>query len=85
MDASAQAPLAAARDRQTGRISRSMLEQVPGIGPALATRILERFTTIAQIARAEDTELAAIPGLSTSTARELVRVLNGVGGDLSHR
>ena len=60
-------------------ITRSMLEQVPGIGPALASRILERWPTMAALANATDDEIVQVPGLSISLAQEIVRILHGSG------
>ena len=42
LDATA-GPLSEERQREAHGITRSMLEQVPGIGPALASRILDRL------------------------------------------
>ena len=60
-------------------ITRSMLEQVPGIGPALASRILERWPTMAALAGATDEEIVQVPGLSVNLAQEIVRILHGSG------
>ena len=60
-------------------ITRSMLEQVPGIGPALASRILERWPTMAALAGATDEEIVQVPGLSVNLAQEIVQILHGSG------
>ena len=59
------------------RVTRSMLEQVPGVGPALASRILERWPTIADLSKARDDEIVEIKGLSVQLAQEIVRILHG--------
>ena len=71
------APLSESRQREAHGITRSMLEQVPGIGPALASRILERWPSMAALAGATDDEIVQIPGLSVSLAQEIVRILHG--------
>ena len=67
------------RRREMHGITRSMLEQVPGIGPALASRILDRWPTMAALANATDDEIVQVPGLSISLAQEIVRILHGSG------
>ena len=56
-----------------------MLEQVPGIGPALAARIQDRWPTMAALSAATDDEIVQVPGLSVNLAREIVRILHGDG------
>ena len=70
-------PLSEARQREAHGITRSMLEQVPGIGPALASRILDRWPTMAALSGATDEEIVQIPGLSVNLAQEIVRILHG--------
>ncbi|MDG1524864.1 MAG: ERCC4 domain-containing protein [Candidatus Thalassarchaeaceae archaeon] len=72
-------PLSEAKQREMHGITRSMLEQVPGIGPALASRILERWPTMAALANATDDEIVQVPGLSVNLAQEIVRILHGTG------
>ena len=73
------APLSEARQREVHGITRSMLEQVPGIGPALASRILERWPSMAALAGATDEEIVQVTGLSVNLAQEIVRILHGSG------
>ena len=70
-------PLSEQRRREMHGITRSMLEQVPGIGPALAARILERWPTMAALACATDEEIVQVPGLSVNLAQDIVRILHG--------
>ena len=65
------------RRKTSHRVTRSMLEQVPGVGPALASRILERWPTIADLSKARDDEIVEIKGLSVQIAQEIVRILHG--------
>lgn len=67
------------RRREMHGITRSMLEQVPGIGPALASRILDRWPTMAALANATNDEIVQVPGLSVNLAQEIVRILHGSG------
>ncbi len=70
-------PLSEARQHKAHGITRLMLEQVPGIGPALAARILDRWPTMAALAGATDEEIVQVPGLSVNLAQEIVRILHG--------
>ena len=71
--------LSETRQREMRGITRSMLEQVPGIGPALAARIQDRWPTMAALSAATDDEIVQVPGLSVNLAREIVRILHGDG------
>ncbi|MEE3083592.1 MAG: ERCC4 domain-containing protein [Candidatus Thermoplasmatota archaeon] len=71
------APLRDARARDASQITRAMLEQVPGIGPALASRIIERWPTMAALSKATDAEIMDIPGLSVQLAQKIVQLLHG--------
>jgi len=70
-------PLSEARQHEAHGITRLMLEQVPGIGPALAARILDRWPTMAALAGATDEEIVQVSGLSVNLAQEIVRILHG--------
>ncbi|MCH2637635.1 MAG: helix-hairpin-helix domain-containing protein, partial [Candidatus Thalassarchaeum sp.] len=71
--------LSETRQREMRGVTRSMLEQVPGIGPALAARIQDRWPTMAALSAATDDEIVQVPGLSVNLAREIVRILHGDG------
>ena len=76
LDATQDAQVESKRKQSHG-ITRSMLEQVPGVGPALASRILERWPTIAELSKARDDEIVEIKGLSVQLAQQIVRILHG--------
>jgi len=76
LDATQDAQMESKRKQSHG-ITRSMLEQVPGVGPALASRILERWPTIAELSKARDDEIVEIKGLSVQLAQQIVRILHG--------
>ena len=65
------------RRKELQGVTRSMLEQVPGIGPALASRIISKWPNMAALASATDEEIVEIPGLSIHLAEEIVRILHG--------
>ena len=71
------APLAEERNRKAKGITRSMLEEVPGIGPALASRIVERWPTMAALTKATEDEIKTVPGLSIQLSQRIVQILNG--------
>ena len=70
-------PLSESKQKESRGVTRSMLEQVPGIGPALASRILDRWPTMAALANASDDEIVQIQGLSVSLAEKIVQILHG--------
>ena len=76
LDATQDAQVESKRKQSHG-ITRSMLEQVPGVGPALASRILERWPTVAELSKARDDEIVEIKGLSVQLAQQIVRILHG--------
>ena len=43
----------------------------------VASRILERWPTMAALSKAPDTEIMEVPGLSVNLAQKIVRILNG--------
>ncbi|NLX37428.1 MAG: excinuclease ABC subunit C, partial [Chloroflexi bacterium] len=47
---------------------KSMLDEIPGIGPARRTALLRAFKSIEGIRRATVEELAAVPGMTRATA-----------------
>jgi len=53
-----------------------MLQGMPGVGPALAHRLLLHFGPVERVVTAEETTLMQIPGIGSKKAariRELVR------------
>jgi Fanconi anemia group M protein len=53
-----------------------VLQGLPGVGPALASRLLDRFGSIERVVTAEESALADVRGIGTRKAaliRELVR------------
>ena len=67
------------RNARAGRLRRSALEDVPGIGKARAAQLLVRFGSVQRIAALEPEELCAVPGLGPALARKIVAHLRGEG------
>ena len=69
------------------RLTESVLESAPGIGPARRNMLLTSFGSIDEIARASADELAAVPGMTQSAAEAVVELLaeyrdgSGDGGE----
>lgn len=61
---------------------KSALEDLPGVGPVLRRRLLERFGSLAGVARASPAELASVQGVSAALAARLSASLGPQkGGD----
>ena len=66
------------RGLRDAQMTRSALDDVPGIGPARRTALLKHFTSVQEMARASVEELAAVPGMSRAAAEALLRHLTKV-------
>lgn len=56
------------------------LTKIDGVGPSLATALVKgNFLTIAQIAAADPTELATVPGISRQGAARIVAAASSLG------
>lgn len=58
------------------RIRESILDDIPGIGPRRKRQLLERFGSVAGLARAPESEVAARPGIGAALARTIRQALN---------
>jgi excinuclease ABC subunit C len=58
----------------------SLLDDLPGIGPARKRTLLNHFGSPEGVVRASREELEAVPGLPGKTARELYARLHRTGG-----
>ncbi|ALU11811.1 multidrug MFS transporter [Ignicoccus islandicus DSM 13165] len=54
---------------------RFLVQCLPGIGPALAERLLSRFGSVRAVYNASEVELARVEGISESKAKEIVKIL----------
>jgi excinuclease ABC subunit C len=63
------------------RTLRSVLREVPGVGPARETELLRRFGSPAGVAQRSVDELAAVPGIGRVTARRILEALRSAPGE----
>ncbi|MBN2032339.1 MAG: excinuclease ABC subunit UvrC [Deltaproteobacteria bacterium] len=61
-------------------IKLSDLDCIPGIGPKRKRLLMNHFGSLEAIAGAETEELAKVPGISTTTAKEIFRFFGGIIG-----
>jgi excinuclease ABC subunit C len=62
-----------------GRAARmSVLDEIPGIGPARRKALLTFFGSVAKMKRATAEDLAKVPGITTPLAQEIYDYLKGV-------
>jgi len=69
--------IAASRRAGRKRMSRSSLEDVPGIGKILASRLLSRFGSVARISTLTPEEVSSVKGVSAEAAKRIIRHLGG--------
>jgi excinuclease ABC subunit C len=60
--------------RQTSTL-RTVLDDVPGIGPARRRALLRRFGSAERVAAATEAEIAAVPGIGPARAAEIAAFL----------
>ena len=53
----------------------SVLASLPGVGPKLAARLLERFGTPLEVMKASHSELARIEGLGSARAKKILLMM----------
>jgi excinuclease ABC subunit C len=73
--------LAANRRAGRKRMSRSSLEDVPGIGKILASRLLSRFGSVARISTLAPEEIASVRGVGAEAAKRIIHHLGGRESD----
>ena len=64
------------RKLRAGTMTRSALDEVPGIGPKRKQLLLSRFGDVEILAGADPRDLAELPGISLDLARAVVRALS---------
>ena len=64
------------RSRRGGKMKRSALADIRGIGPAKERLLLKRFGSLDKIRAAPLEEIAQVPGVTEELARTIVRTLN---------
>jgi excinuclease ABC subunit C len=65
------------RKRRGKRALHSVLDDVPGVGPALKKALLQAFGSVAAIAAADDAALTAIKGVGPALARKIREAVGG--------
>jgi excinuclease ABC subunit C len=63
--------IGAHRQRRSGRIEKSLLDEVPGIGPGRKKALLHHFGSARAVAAATLEDLRAVPGLSHTMAKKI--------------
>lgn len=69
------------RKRRSKGMTASVLDDVPGLGPARRAALLDRFGSVKKMRSATVEEIAAVPGLGATTAQAVVDALAGVVND----
>ena len=59
---------------------RSILEEIPGVGPKKRKALLRRLGSLEGVKRASDEELRALPEISEADAGRIRRFLNSLEG-----
>ena len=68
------------RERRSRALTRSLLDELPGVGPARKRALLNHFGSPDRVAKASREELEAVPGIPGKLARDIHRQLNRTGG-----
>jgi excinuclease ABC subunit C len=68
------------RSRRDKQLTTSILDELPGIGPARKRALLQHFGSPEAFLAASREELEAVPGLPGKTAREVYGFLNRTSG-----
>ncbi len=71
----------APRPRGKLRVQGHILQGLPGIGPARARRLLERFGSVEAIIAASVEDLATVPGIGAATAAGIRWAVEETGAD----
>src|SRR5699024_3692288 len=67
--------ITAHRGRRSKAMTRSVLDDVPGLGPTRAKALLAHFGSVASMRKATVEEVAAVKGLGPRTAQAVVDAL----------
>ena len=66
------------RDRRDKAMTRSVLDDLPGVGPARKRSILQHFGSPDRFLAASSEELEAVPGLPQKVARDIHAYVNKI-------
>jgi excinuclease ABC subunit C len=67
------------RERRGKAMTRSVLDELPGVGPVRKRALLSHFGSPERLVRASREELEAVPGIPGKVARDIHRRLNRAG------
>jgi excinuclease ABC subunit C len=67
------------RQRRDTSMTRSFLDELPGVGPARKRALLTHFGSPDRVAKASREELESVPGIPGKLARDIHRQLNRTG------
>ncbi|HVL64507.1 MAG TPA: excinuclease ABC subunit UvrC [Actinomycetota bacterium] len=73
------------RQRRARRMTRSVLDDVPGLGPARRKKLLKEFGSVKRMRTASPEELAAVPGIPRRVAQAVHDALHGGATERSGR
>jgi excinuclease ABC subunit C len=71
--------ITAHRRRRSKGMTRSALDEVPGLGPARRQALLRQFGSVRRVGAASVEEIASVPGIGPTTAAAVLDMLNGTG------
>lgn len=71
--------ISAHRKRRSKGMTASVLDDVPGLGPARKAALLRHFGSVKRLRAASAEEIATVPGMGTRTAEAVVAALGGEG------
>lgn len=69
--------ISAHRKRRSKGMTASVLDDVPGLGPARKAALLRHFGSVKRLRAASADEIATVPGMGTRTAEAVVAALGG--------
>jgi len=73
------------RRRRSRAQTKSVLDDIPGIGPKRKRALLERFRSVGALCSATVDEVASVPGITTKLADELLHRLRPPGAGVGRR
>lgn len=71
------------RKRRTKAMTVSALDGIPGLGPTRQASLLKHFGSVKRLRAASAEEIAAVPGMGTRTAAQVVAALAPASSDVS--
>jgi ERCC4-type nuclease len=72
-------PRSGRRPKGKMALQRHLLQGLPGVGPELANRLLNRFGSVRAVLMADEETLASVPGIGAGTAKRIVWAVEEAG------